>query len=193
MLGSSNASLAKRPHLESGTEMHQGGKKSADGSVSASSADARKKGPWGSALPMCHSPQPPCHPQLWFFTLVCFSIFLDQWRSITSNRFVLNMVQGHHLQLRLCPLLFCNFQQFNVKVAAAHHSIIQKEMDKLPFKEVTEPSSGGAAFYSSMFVVPKCTGSLWPLHNLWQINHYLHTPFFYDAYYQACPAAYSAW
>ena len=25
--------------------------------------------------------------------------FFDQWRSITSNRFVPNMVQGHHLQL----------------------------------------------------------------------------------------------
>ena len=25
--------------------------------------------------------------------------FFDQWRIITSNRFVLNMVQGHHLQL----------------------------------------------------------------------------------------------
>ena len=23
--------------------------------------------------------------------------FFDQWKSITSNRFVLNMVQGHHL------------------------------------------------------------------------------------------------
>ena len=25
--------------------------------------------------------------------------FFDQWRGITSNRFVLNMVQGHHLLL----------------------------------------------------------------------------------------------
>ena len=29
--------------------------------------------------------------------------FLDQWRRITSNRFVLNMVEGHHLQL-MCHL-----------------------------------------------------------------------------------------
>ena len=35
--------------------------------------------------------------------------FFDQWRSITSNRFVLNMVQGHHLQLRFPPPLFHNF------------------------------------------------------------------------------------
>ena len=41
---SSGASLAKRPHLESETETHPGGRKSAGGSVSASSADARKKG-----------------------------------------------------------------------------------------------------------------------------------------------------
>ena len=52
--------------------------------------------------------------------------FLDQWRSITSNRFVLNMVQGHHLQLRSHPPLFCDFWCFNVKVAAAHHPVIQK-------------------------------------------------------------------
>ena len=45
--------------------------------------------------------------------------FFYQGRSIISNRFVLNMVQGHHLQLR-----FCNFWQFNVKAAAAHHPII---------------------------------------------------------------------
>ena len=40
--------------------------------------------------------------------------FLDQWKSITSNRFVLNMVKGHHLQLRCCSPLFCNFGWFNI-------------------------------------------------------------------------------
>ena len=43
------------------------------------------------------------------FWIGILSCFLDQWRSITSNRFVLNMVQGHHLQLRSHPPLFCNF------------------------------------------------------------------------------------
>ena len=37
--GSSGASLAKRPHLESRNEAHPSGKKSAGGSVSTSSAD----------------------------------------------------------------------------------------------------------------------------------------------------------
>ena len=86
--------------------------------------------------------------------------FFDQWRSITSNRFVLNMVWGHHLQLRShCPL-FPNFWQFNVKVAAAHHPIIQKEVDEHLAKGTVELFSGGAVFYSSMFVVPKHTGGL---------------------------------
>ena len=41
--GSSGASLARRPHLESRTDTHPGNKKSADGSVSASSAETRMK------------------------------------------------------------------------------------------------------------------------------------------------------
>ena len=104
--------------------------------------------------------------------------FLDQWRSITSNRFVLNMVQGHHLQLRSRPPLFRNFQHFNVKVPAAHHPVIQKEVDELLAKGAIEPSSGGASFYSSVFVVPKRTGGLRPILNLKHFNCYMHIPSF---------------
>ena len=70
------------------------------------------------------------------------------------------MVWGHHLQLWSHPPLFHNFQQFNVEAAAAHHPIIQKEVDELLAKGAIEPSSGGAGFYSSMFVVHKHTGGL---------------------------------
>ena len=35
-------------------------------------------------------------------------------------------------------------------------------------------SSGGAGFYSSMFVVPKCTGSLQPILNLKHFYQYMH-------------------
>ena len=70
------------------------------------------------------------------------------------------MVWGHHLQLRSHPPFFCDFQHFNVRAAAAHHPVIQKEVDELLSKGTIEPSSGGAGFYSSMFVVPKCTGGL---------------------------------
>ena len=70
------------------------------------------------------------------------------------------MVRGHHLQLRSHPPLFHNFWQFNVKVAAAHHPVIQKEVDELLAKGAFEPSSAVAGFYSSIFVVPKHTGGL---------------------------------
>ena len=79
---------------------------------------------------------------------------------------MLNMVQGHHLQLRPCPSLFHNFWLFNVKAAAAHHPIIQKEVNELLVKGVIEPFSGGASFYSSVFVVPKFTGGLQPIFKL---------------------------
>ena len=99
------------------------------------------------------------------FQVGMLSYFLDQWRSIASNRIVLNMVQGHYLQLRSHFPLFLNFQQFSVKTAASHHPIIQKEVDELLAKGVIEPSSVGAAFNSSVFVVPKHTGGLWPILN----------------------------
>ena len=68
------------------------------------------------------------------YNIGMFCHFSDQSRSITSNRFVLNIVQGYHLQLRSCPSLFHYFWQFNVKAPVAHHPIIQKEVDELPAK-----------------------------------------------------------
>ena len=91
---------------------------------------------------------------------------------------MLNIAQGHHLQLRSCPPLIHNFWLFSVKVAVAHHPIIQKEVDELLAKGVIEPSSGGAGLYCSVFVVPKHTGGLWPIFNLKLFNYYLHIPSF---------------
>ena len=51
--------------------------------------------------------------------------FLDQWKSITSNRFVLSMIKGHHLQLWCHPALFCNFKWFNIRAAMGQHPVIQ--------------------------------------------------------------------
>ena len=76
-----------------------------------------------------------------------------QWRSITSNRFVPNMVWGQDLQHKSHPPLFHDFLQFNVKVAAAHHPLISEGVDEPLAKGAVEPSLGGAGFYSSRFVV----------------------------------------
>ena len=71
-----------------------------------------------------------------------------------------------------------NFKQFNIKAAAAHHPIIQQELDELLAKGAIEPSSGSAGFYSNVFVVPKCTGVLWLILNLKDFNCYIHIPTF---------------
>ena len=42
----------------------------------------------------------------------------------------------------------------------SHHPIIQKVVDEQLAKDVIEPSTGGAGFYSNVFVVPKHTGIL---------------------------------
>ena len=77
-----------------------------------------------------------------------------------------------------CPPLFCDFWCFNVKSAAAHHPVIQKEVDELLAKGAIELSSGGAGCYYSMFVMPKHTGGLRPILNLKCFNHYKHIPSF---------------
>ena len=86
------------------------------------------------------------------------------------------MVWGHQLQLRSHPPLLHNFWQFHVKVAAAHHPIAQKEGDELFAKGAIKPFSGGAGFYSSVVLVPRHTGGLWPILNLKHLNHYMHMP-----------------
>ena len=70
------------------------------------------------------------------------------------------MAKGHNLQLRYGPPLFHNFKQFDIKATMAHHPIIQKDMDELLAKDATELSTGGAGFYSNVFVAPKFTGVL---------------------------------
>ena len=104
------------------------------------------KGPLGVGAPDVSWSSAPTSSSSAVFQVGMHFKFFDQWRSITSNSFVLNMVWGHHLQLWSHPPLFCNFWQFNVKVATIHHSIIQKGVDELLAKGAIEPSSGGAGF-----------------------------------------------
>ena len=92
---SSGASLAKRPHWECGNEAYSNGKKSAGGSVSTSSAETRRKG--GSGVSTPDMPEPSTSSACSSSTSAAFQVgmllkFFDQWRSITPNRFVLNMV-----------------------------------------------------------------------------------------------------
>ena len=61
----------------------------------------------------------------------------------------------------------------------AHDPIIWNEGGELLAKDSIEPWTGGSSIYSSVFVVPKHTGGLWPILNHTQLL-YAHT-FFWDA------------
>ena len=91
--------MAKRPYLESRTETCPGGMKSAGGSLCASSFDARKKEGMGVGTLDVSQSTASSPSSSSVFQVGMLSHFLDQWRSITSKRFVLNMVQDHHFQL----------------------------------------------------------------------------------------------
>ena len=85
------------------------GKKSAGGTVSTSSTESRRKGTPDVSQPSVSSSSTSAP-----FQVGMLFKFLDQWRSITSSRFVLNMVQGHHLQLRSHPPLLSIIAGFYV-------------------------------------------------------------------------------
>ena len=73
---------------------------------------------------------------------------------------MLNIVKGYHLQLKSQPLFFCSFNQFNIKAALVHHSVIQKELHELLAKAAIEPYKYAAGFYSNSFVILQHTSGL---------------------------------
>ena len=130
---------------------------------------------------MCHSPpplHPPHHVHLKHFRLVCFSNFLINGEALHPTGLCLIWFGATIFSLDPILPLFHDFWHFNVKAAAAHHPVIQKEVNELLAKGAIEPFSGGAGFYSSMFVVPKHTGGLCPILNLKHFNHFMHFPSF---------------
>ena len=101
------------------------------------------------------------------------------------------MVRGYHLQIGCHPLLFHNIKKFNIKDTAAHHSVIWKEVDELLAKDTIKPSINGTGFYWNVIVVPKCTGGLWNILKLKQLNYYMHIPTFKMPYSQTDKTTYS--
>ena len=103
---------------------------------------------------------------LQFFRLVFFPI--------TSNRFLLIWFRVTIFSLDHALPCSVTLGSSVWRWLAAHQPIIQKEVDELFSKGAIEPSLGIAGFYSSVFVVPKHTGGLWPILNLKWVNHYMH-------------------
>ena len=85
MSESSGASLAKRPHFVSRIETCPGGKMSVGCNVSASSADARKKGAVDVSAPDVSWSTASSSSSSLVFQADMLSSFFDQWRSISSK------------------------------------------------------------------------------------------------------------
>ena len=84
----------KKPHLNTKPDGYQGGRKSAEG-VSTSTTDSRKRGAMGGNILDVLQSSP--SSSLSVVQVGTLPKFLDQWGIITSSRFMLNMVKGHHL------------------------------------------------------------------------------------------------
>ena len=84
--------------------------------------------------------------------LCALSNFLDQWKSITFNRFVVNMIKGHLHHLKCHPLLFQKLKWFNFRVLLVHYAVILEEVDLLA-KDSIKPSMRVAGFYCNVYFV----------------------------------------
>ena len=66
------------------------------GGISTSATDWEEREPWGMLFLMFSQASSSSS----VVKVATLPRFLDQWRNISSNKFVLNMVKGHHLELR---------------------------------------------------------------------------------------------
>ena len=135
-------SFAQKPHWDPRTESHQGGRNSAR-AASTTFTDPRKKGsPWDSVpdvLQCSILSSSSSSSSSSVANVGTLSELLDQWRSITFRRFVLNMVKGQHLQIRCHPFLFHNFIWFNIKASMAHLPVTHKQVDVILAKGAGGP------------------------------------------------------
>ena len=120
---------------------------------------------------MCHSPPPlhPLHPlHLHHFRLVCFSNFWINGEALHPTG--LCLIWFGATIFSLDPVLPCSVT-FGTLMSRQLQLIILLFRRRLM-------SSGGAGFYSSVFVVPKHTGGLCSILNLKCFNRFMHIPSF---------------
>ena len=126
---------------------------------------------------MCHSPLPlhPPHPlHLHHFRLVCFSNIWINGKALHPTG--LCLIWFGATIFSLDPILPCSVT-FGTLMSRCPQLIIllfRRRLMSSLLREKIEPSSGGAGFYSSVFVVPKHTGGLRPILNLKHFNCFMH-------------------
>ena len=105
------------------------------------------------------------------------AMFLNNWKCITSDTFVLTCVQGVVLRFLTPPCMRAVPSDFPMK--PSEQAIVDTEIGKLlskgAIKEVM-PVSG--QFLSNIFVIPKKSGGFRTIINLKKLNWFLDTPHF---------------
>ena len=110
------------------------------------------------------------------------SLFLDSWRSITRDQYVLHLLQhGLHLSFESQPLLTTSPVPFPLPEAHSKREHLRAEiiskLEKGAIEIVVNKSSLG--FYSLLFVIPKKNGKLRLVIDLRSLNHHLRKENFY--------------
>ena len=106
---------------------------------------------------------------------------LAEWRSITSNRFVLEIVgRGLSLTFKEQPLLSSDFLPFSLpRVGSEKRGALLDEIRKMIDKQAVVPvQQGTPGFYCNLFLVTKATGGFRPVINLKPLNQMMINPSF---------------
>ncbi len=105
---------------------------------------------------------------------------LAEWKKITSNKFILQSIQGYRIPFKSKPPLIRDPHKFAFSLPPSSAKIIDEEVDSLlNTKDAIEIAPRDAGFFSRMFTVPKKgTTELRPVLNVKRLNKFINTPKF---------------
>ena len=102
--------------------------------------------------------------------------FVDTWKMLTKDTWVLNAIEGYQIPLVGTPTQL-QIPQKGV-FSQEHKALLLEEMQELLQKGAIIPQSGNATgFVSILFLVPKKNGQMRVI-NLKRLNHWVETPHF---------------
>ena len=102
--------------------------------------------------------------------------FIEQWKSITSDPAVLEIVTGVNIPFRCVPV---QTSPQVTKTLPESFQILEQEVQSLLAKgAICEVPFTQDGFYSRLFLVPKKDGSMRPVVDLSPLNRFIKTPHF---------------
>ena len=97
--------------------------------------------------------------------------FLPNWELVTQDPWVLQVIQGYHIDFLETPVQVC--PPTPMMVSAKNQVLLHIEVQKLASKEaihLVSPGEGEQGFLSTLFLVPKKGGEQRPVVNLKPLN-----------------------